>query len=129
MTEITKQTVTRKDNNNRIVETPVIKEATNLQTMQYLIYFLFGVLDVLLAFRLVFKLLGASQASAFVRFIYSVTGIFILPFEGIFHKAVAEGIETASILEPSTIFAIIVYAFLAWGTVKLMQILAGRQEE
>ncbi|OGM55839.1 hypothetical protein A3E46_00075 [Candidatus Woesebacteria bacterium RIFCSPHIGHO2_12_FULL_46_16] len=105
------------------------KGATSFQTVEYLVYFFFGALEILLAFRLVLKLTGASMASAFVGLIYGLTGIFILPFEGIFRRGFAQGIETTSVLEPSTLVAIIVYGFLAWGIIKLLRILSGKQEQ
>ncbi|OGM24658.1 hypothetical protein A2962_01305 [Candidatus Woesebacteria bacterium RIFCSPLOWO2_01_FULL_39_61] len=94
-----------------------------------MIYFLFGVLEILLVFRLILKLLGANVSSAFVRLIYSLTGIFILPFEGIFRRGFTQGIETASVFEPSTLVAIIVYAVLAWGVVKLVRVLSGERQQ
>ncbi|HJY98408.1 MAG TPA: YggT family protein [Patescibacteria group bacterium] len=96
--------------------------------MARLIYFLFGVLEVLLVFRLIFKLAGASYGSVFVNFIYSLTGIFILPFAGIFRSATTEGIETTAVLEPATLVAILVYAALAWGIVALVGILSRERE-
>ena len=82
-----------------------------------------------MTFRLVFKLTGASISSAFVKMIYNLIGIFILPFEGIFRRGYAQGVETTSVLEPSTLTAIIVYAVLAWGIVKLVQIFSGKKQE
>ncbi|OGM08724.1 hypothetical protein A2159_02380 [Candidatus Woesebacteria bacterium RBG_13_34_9] len=102
--------------------------ATSSQTIEYLIYFFFGALEILLAFRLVLKLMGASIASGFVGLVYGLTGIFILPFEGIFRRGTAQGIETTSVLEPSTLVAIIVYAVLAWGIVKLVRIFSGEKQ-
>ncbi|KKQ30082.1 MAG: hypothetical protein US68_C0012G0021 [Candidatus Shapirobacteria bacterium GW2011_GWE1_38_10] len=144
MTEIIKETITTKENqSNPVVTTPVENDgdsgnpilttqvktgASNRETIEYGIYFLFGFLEVLLAFRLLLKLTGASLSSAFVRFIYGVTGIFILPFEGIFRKGYAQGAETTSVLEPSTLVAIIVYIILAWGIVKLLHISSGEKQ-
>lgn len=128
MAEITKETVTTQ-NENTAVRTPVTAKATGSQTFEYLVYFFFGVLEVLLAFRLVLKLTGASTASAFVGLIYGLTGVFIIPFEGIFRKGVARGAETTSVLEPATLVAIIVFAFLAWGIVKLIRIFSGEKQE
>jgi hypothetical protein len=102
--------------------------ASNTQTVQYFIYFLFGVLEVLLAFRFVLKLTGANPASMFVSLIYTITSIFVLPFQGIFRQGFTEGNVTTSIFEPSTLIAIIVYALLAWGIVKLVIILAGKKD-
>jgi hypothetical protein len=87
-----------------------------------IIYYILGILEVLFAFRLVFKILGANPASAFVGIIYSVTNLFLTPFVGIFRGAVSKGIETQSVLEPPLIIAMIVYALLAWGIVKLIEI-------
>ena len=119
MTEITKETVTSQGK---------APEATNSQTIEYLVYFFFGALDILLAFRLVLKIMGASMASGFVKLVYGLSGVFILPFEGIFRRWFAQGVETSSVFEPSTLVAIAVYAVLAWGTVKLIRIFSGEQQ-
>lgn len=108
-----------------IISTPVRAGATNKETAEYLIYFFFGFLEVLLALRLILKLTGASTASGFVRLIYSLTGVFILPFQGIFSQAYA----STSVLEPSTIVAILVYMLLAWGIVSFLRISSGEQQE
>lgn len=89
-----------------------------------IVYYILGVIEVLLAFRLVFKLLGASPKSGFVSGIYSVSNIFLSPFTGIFRTASSQGVETQAILEPATIVAMIVYAVIAWGIVKLIDITA-----
>lgn len=121
MTEVIKETTTE--------VTPVKIAATGSQTIEYLVYFFFGMLEVLLAFRLVLKLTGASVGSAFVGLVYGLTGIFILPFEGIFRRGIAQGIETSSVFEPSTLIAIVVYAVLAWGIVKLIRISSGEKQQ
>ena len=92
-------------------------------TAKRVVYYVLGTLEVLLAFRLMFKLLGANPGSGFVSFIYSITEIFLGPFNAIFRSASTEGIETKAVLEPSTIIAMIVYAVLAWGIVKLIIIM------
>jgi hypothetical protein len=108
---------------------PVKLEATTSQTVGYLVYFFFGALEILLAFRLILKIAGASLGNAFVGLVYGITGIFILPFRGIFHSGVTSGIETTSVFEPSTLIAIIVYAVLAWGIVKLLSVLSGEKQK
>jgi hypothetical protein len=104
-------------------------EATQSQTAEYLVYYFFGALEILLAFRLVLKLMGASVGAGFVSFIYGLTGLFILPFNGIFSRGYSQGLETTSVLEPATVVAIIVYIILAWGIVKLVRISSGKQQE
>lgn len=130
MAEIVKESVTTQNEGPKAAVTTETKRiATSSQTVEYLVYFFFGALEILLAFRLTLKLMGASIASAFVGLIYGVTGIFIVPFEGIFRRGFAQGVETTSVLEPSTLVALIVYAILAWGIVKLLHILSGERQQ
>ena len=129
MAEIVQESVTTQNEGPKeAVTTETKRVASSSQTVEYLFYFIFGALEILLAFRLVLKLMGASQASGFVRLIYSLTGIFILPFEGIFRRGYTQGVETTSVLEPSTLVAMIVYAVLAWGIVKLVKIFSGEKQ-
>ena len=129
MTEIVKESVTTQNEGPKEAVTTETKSvASSTQTIEYLIYFFFGALEILLTFRLVLKLMGASMASGFVGLIYGLSGIFILPFEGIFRRGTTQGIETTAVLEPSTLVAIIVYAILAWGIVKLVQIISGEKQ-
>ncbi len=111
-----------------IEATPIKVKATNSQTIEYLVYFFFGALDILLIFRLLLKLTGANVASAFVGLIYALSKIFIMPFEGIFRRGFAPGVETTAVFEPATLVAIIVYVVLAWGIVKLIRISSGEQQ-
>lgn len=83
------------------------------------IWYILGVIEVLLAFRVVLKLLGANPASGFTSFIYAVSGPFAIPFLGILPTARAAG----SVFEWSTLIAMAVYAVIAWGLVKLLQFL------
>ena len=130
MAEIIKRSVTTKGSvNSPSVKTETKREATTTKTVEYIAYFVLGTLETLLAFRLVLKFLGASQASGFVNFIYAITSLFIMPFEGIFRRGVTQGIETASVFEPSTFVAMIVYAIVAWGIVKLIRIFSGEEQE
>src|SRR5674476_748653 len=87
-----------------------------------IVYWILGILEALLVFRLVFKLLGANAGGSFVSVIYSISGFFVTPFSGIFRTAVTQGIETKSVLEPATIIAMIVYALIAYGIVRFIGI-------
>ncbi len=100
----------------------------NIKTRR-IIYYILGALQVLFVFRLVFKVLGANPESTFVAIIYSVTNLFLAPFAGIFRMAVTKGIETQSVLEPSLIIAMIVYAILAWSITKLLDIINNRKTQ
>ena len=130
MTEIIKETVATPvsaSGSDPIVVPTVVSKATGTQTMEHMIYFLFGALEILLVFRLILKVTGASSLSAFVAAIYGITGLFILPFEGIFRSGFSQGVETTAVLEPSTIVAIVVYAILALAIAKFIEI--GSREQ
>jgi len=129
MAEIIKESVTSENEGQTAAVTTEIKsEASASQTIEYLIYFLFGFLEILLAFRFIFKLTGANISSGFVNLIYDLTGIFVIPFEGIFRRGSAEIMDSTSIFEPATIVAILVYGIIAWGIVKLIRISSGEKQ-
>lgn len=92
-----------------------------------IVYFILGVLEIFLGLRLILRLLGASPDNVFVPFIYNVTWIFVAPFSGIFSTAVTQGAETEAVLEPGTIIAMLIYALLAWGIVKLIIIIRNKK--
>ena len=75
-----------------------------------------------LPFDFIFKILASNPQNSFVSIIYTISGVFLTPFNGIFRTAVNRGIETISVLEPTTIIAMIVYAFIAYGIVRLIEI-------
>lgn len=91
-------------------------------TAQNIVWFILGVIEVLLAVRFVLKLLGANPASGFVDFIYSVTNVLTAPFDNIFNVARSTAGQVQSVFEPSIIVAAIVYAAIAYGIVKLLNI-------
>lgn len=133
MSEVTKEVITTKELNNRPFAQSSVKsvtktELTTIQQVEQMIYFALGALEVLLFFRFILKFTGASPTSSFVTFIYSSSQIFISPFEGIFRRAVSQGIETSSIVEPSTLIAIVVYAILTWGIVSLVRMVSGQTQ-
>lgn len=97
-------------------------------TARRIVYYIWGILEVLLAFRLMLKLFGANPNSGFVSFIYSITQVFLAPFTAIFSNTTTHGFETRAVLEPSTIIAMIVYALVAWGIVKLIIIISRRKK-
>jgi len=98
------------------------KSRDNNYKLRKIVYYILGILEALLAFRLIFKLLGANPGSTFVSLIYTISGAFLAPFSGIFRSAVTNGVETSAVLEPSTVIAMIVYALIAYGVVKLIKI-------
>ena len=78
-------------------------------------WYILGLLEILLAFRFILKALAANPAAGFANFVYSVTWPFTQPFAAVFGKTrMAE-----SVVEWSTLLAMLVYLLVAWGIVKL----------
>lgn len=91
-------------------------------TAANIVWYILGVIEVLLAFRFVLKLLGANPESGFVDFIYTISGILTGPFDNIFGVSKTTSGETQSVFEPSILVAAAVYALVAWGIVKLVKV-------
>ena len=86
-----------------------------------IVWYILGIIEVLLAFRFVLKLLGANAAAGFTSFIYNITYIFAAPFLSVFRTTrITEG----SIFEWTTLLAMAVYWVIAMGIIKLL--LMGR---
>ena len=83
--------------------------------------FIFGAVDILIAARFLGKLLGASSQSAFVHFIYQLSGVMVAPFTGIFGDT---GTKTNT-FESASLVAIVVYAVIGWGLVVLIRIVTA----
>jgi hypothetical protein len=94
------------------------KKKTILRFNQ-IIWYVLGLIEVLLIFRVVLKALGANQYIGFTSLIYAITSPLAIPFSGIL------GISASgnSIIEWSTIIAGIVYLCIAWGLVYLLEII------
>lgn len=116
MDKMTKQTETRR-----------IKQESHLG--QTIVGLVFGAVEILLAFRLGFKLLGANPGNDIVSGIYKVTQYIVSPFENIFSKVNTDGIETASVFEPATLIAMLVVALISWGVMKLIRPRSGYRSE
>lgn len=129
MEKIIKETVTTEniDDDPRTLGLTSNPGGNILDTLEYLIYFLFGILEILLVFRFFFKMTGANSSNIFVGTIYNITQYFVSPFAGIFPTNVTNGVTTAAVFEPATIIAIVVYGVLVWAIVELLRVLTRNQ--
>lgn len=82
-----------------------------------IIWYILGVIEVVLAFRFILKLLGASAYSPFVQFVMALSAPFAEPFRGVL--PITQTNDSA--FEWSTIIAMVVYLILTWGIVALAQ--------
>jgi uncharacterized protein YggT (Ycf19 family) len=85
------------------------------------VWFVVGIVEILIAARFLGKLFGASAQSAFVNFIYQVSGPLVAPFTGIFGDT---GSRTNT-FETASLVALVVYAVIGWGIVVLIRIVTA----
>ncbi len=80
-----------------------------------IVWYVVGILEALLAFRFILKLLAANPTAGFTSFIYGVTYPFAAPFLSVFKLPRVEG----SVLEWTTLLAMLVYFLIALAIIKL----------
>lgn len=115
-----KRVVVREDGDH-IHEEHVVED-TNLEYRQtiykitQLVWLLFGILEALIGFRIVLKLIGANPANWFAAFVYQLTDIFLWPFQNLIVNPSVQGL----VLEVTSFIAMLVYAFVGWAVVRLI---------
>jgi hypothetical protein len=87
-----------------------------------LIWLLLGILEALIALRIGLKLIGANPASPIVALIYGFTSLFLFPFAGM----IATPSSGSIVLELSSLFAMLIYALVAWAVERIVWLLFYR---
>ena len=80
------------------------------------VWYLVGLLEVLLAFRFVLKLLAANPNAGFSSLIYNISYPFAVPFLNVFHVSQVQ----SNVLEWTTLLAMFVYWLIGLGIAKLL---------
>ncbi|MGA7673258.1 MAG: hypothetical protein WBW04_22765 [Nitrolancea sp.] len=83
-----------------------------------------GFIEILIGLRILFKLLAANAGNGFVNFIYNLSGVFVNPFQGMVND-VTSG---STILEINSLIAMLLFALLAWGVMKLVWLILSVTE-
>ncbi len=83
-----------------------------------IVWYILGIIEVLLTFRFVLKLLAANPNAGFSRLIYGITYVFAEPFLSVFRRTQVEG----STFEWSTLLSMLVYWIVAIGIIKIFLI-------
>jgi uncharacterized protein YggT (Ycf19 family) len=97
----------------------VYEKKKTIFRVNQIIWFILGLIEVLLLFRVVLKALGANPLVGFTSLIYSITTPLVAPFSGILGLSITGN----SIIEWSTIIAAIVYFIVAWGFIYLLDLI------
>ncbi len=81
-----------------------------------LIWFAFGVLEALIGLRVIFRLIGANPQNPFANFIYNSSRLYLVPFASLTANPAVDGL----VLEITSMMAMVIYALIAWGIVRLL---------
>jgi len=80
-----------------------------------IVWYILGLIEVLLALRFILKLMAANPSAGFSSFIYSVSDFLAAPFISVFRYTQVEG----SVIEWTTLLAMAVYWLIAWGIIRI----------
>ncbi len=81
------------------------------------IWYIVGIIDLLLLLGLIFKLFGARTVG-FTNFLYGITDMLAAPFRGIFPSPKIEG----SYFDTAALVAIVVYILVGWIVARLIDL-------
>ena len=87
-----------------------------------LVWLGFGILETLIALRILLKLIAANPASPIAVLIYGFTDLFLFPFVGLTATPAVGGM----VLELSSFFAMVVYALIAWAIERMIWVIFYR---
>ncbi len=99
--------------------TPSEKKQKKVIFKTYMVvWYILGVIEILLGFRFVLKLLGANTASGFTAFIYSISQPFMIPFQGIFRTPS----ESGYVMDTATLVAMAVYLVITYLIAEFLRV-------
>jgi YggT family protein len=109
----------------RVVD-PAAEKAATVDWVSRVIWFIVGLMAVLLLFRFVLLAAGADPSAGFAQFIYGITEWMVAPFAGIFGQPITyPGAAGTGVIEFASLLAAAVYLLIGWGLTKLAQLLLG----
>jgi uncharacterized protein YggT (Ycf19 family) len=89
-----------------------------------IVYWVFGVIEAIVAMRFALRLLGANPAAQFTKFVYQLSTALIAPFLAVFPTPRVQG----AAFDWSALLAMAVYALVAWGIVALIYAARPRED-
>ena len=104
------------NNREEVVDEPadraVVEPNYGINVVSRAIWFVAGIILLLLSFRFVLSLLGANTTNGFAQFIYNTSHPFVAPFFNLFsYNNINYGVSR---FEVYTLVAMLVYAAIAW---------------
>lgn len=97
---------------------PIITDSSRVNPLYratQVVWYILYLIEALLAFRFILRLVGANTAAGFTHLIYSVSQPFYQPFANVVRGLKVEG----SVLDWNILLAMLVYWLIAWAIVRL----------
>jgi len=104
---------------NQQVFKPARKRSNGQTIAARVIWYIAGVLLVLLALRFFFVLLAANPANSVAKFVFNASHPFVAPFFSLFGYSIHYGVSK---FETFTLVAMVIYALIAFGLARLVTI-------
>lgn len=92
----------------------------------FLINIVFTIIGFLLGLRIILRFFGANPATPFVDWVYESSDSLLAPFAGIFPITRIEG---GFVLDFPAVFALIIYAFVGYVILEIVEVITVRAEE
>jgi len=105
----------------RVVEHSPSTQNVVMHRINQVIWLLTAVLEILIGIRVVLKVVAANPINGFADFIYNVSYVFIAPFATLLQNPTMG--NSGSVLEVTSIIAMLVYALAAFIITALIRVL------
>ena len=106
----------------RVVQNVNLEYREAIYRVTQFIWLLFGALEALIGVRVILMLIGANPANPFAAFVYQLSELFLWPFRNL----IVNPAFGNSVLEITSLIAMIVYPLIGWAIVRLIWVLFYR---
>ncbi len=81
------------------------------------VWYVLLIVEIVLLFRFLLRLLGANPSAGFTDFVYTLSYPFVVPFQAVFQNTAA---TRGNVFEWTTLLAMLVYYLVALGIIRLL---------
>ncbi len=109
------------ERHQRVVEHSPSTQNIVMSRVNKFLWLLTAIVEFLIGFRVILKLIAANPINGFANFIYDVSYIFVAPFATLFQNPIFG--DGSSVLEVTSLIAMVVYFIIALVVTTLIRIL------
>jgi len=117
--EVVRDASGRTEHHEEVLANHAVERQYSIAKASQVVNLIVGIIEGLIAIRIVLKLIAANPENAFAHLMYGLSGIFVDPFLTLTVSPSTGG----AVLEIPSLIAMAVYALLGWAIVKIIGIL------